>query len=460
MSKSSWKWHGCNVALADESSVRLWQTHLSGDKFVLRQEITGGQDNPLPETAVIKKWKHLIRNRLDIGWMPYSQVFLRVVQLPECEPEEFRDMLEFQLEKLAPLPVAQIVWSYETIPSSVEGQVTALVIAAEIRHVESQLELLERTGFQADRLEVPWCHELTTLDRERDRIWIRLALQQETAVVLAAWVLDRTIRHVAISEYPDNDQGRTGLIDQLRRTAWTGELEGWQQSLPPVTLCCPEEHAAPWRQALKSWSPHPLESQDPPKPKEAAQLSAQRAAQGLAQANLQPEGHRIRYRQHFIDSIWMKGVAGMIMAYVLIVLVFFVLLEWIGHQESNLSAQVRTIAPQYTNVIKMEQQIGVMREQQDLREYALECLTVVAASLPTGFTLQNFNFTYGQTLTLRGDAGGDGSQALVDFRSALLAAQFKDKALFRAISEANPLLAEAKRLVWNLTCELNRSSRQ
>ena len=201
-----------------------------------------------------------------------------------------------------------------------------------------------------------------------------------------------------------------------------------------------------------------MELEEPLKPEELARLSAERAAQGLTQANLQPEGHRTRYRQHFIDGIWMKGVGALILIYVFSIVTYFVLLEWIGRQELTLNAQVRNLAPQYTNVIKLEQQIGVMHEQQDLREYALECLIVVSRSLPTGFTIHNFNFTYGQTLTIRGDADEDASDALVGFRSALLAAQFKDKSLFRTISEATPNLKGGK-LNWNLTCELNRNSR-
>ena len=70
-------------------------------------------------------------------------------------------------------------------------------------------------------------HELITLERTQDQIWIRVGQVGENAVGLVAWVINQTIHHVTLLTLPPTDIGAASLCEQLDRTAWTGELEGW-----------------------------------------------------------------------------------------------------------------------------------------------------------------------------------------------------------------------------------------
>ena len=77
-----------------------------------------------------KDWSTLFQRKLNIAWLPADQVFLRVVQLPAADRQELLSMVELQLEKLSPMPVAQIVWSMELLPNATENLQPVIVIIA------------------------------------------------------------------------------------------------------------------------------------------------------------------------------------------------------------------------------------------------------------------------------------------------------------------------------------------
>ena len=106
-------------------------------------------------------WQTLYNPRLNVAWLPADKVFLRVIQLPPADNlDETVSMLELQLEKLSPLPVPQIVWTFDLLPKSPGGLQTAIVVVAARNLVEEFLGRLEGMGYVADRLEVPFIDQL------------------------------------------------------------------------------------------------------------------------------------------------------------------------------------------------------------------------------------------------------------------------------------------------------------
>ena len=97
------------------AATALTSGNSPADKFKSpAQETSARPDEPLPERLVTKDWQHLVQPRLNVAWLPPDEVFLRVVQLPKADPAETLSMVELQLEKISPLPVAQIVWCFES----------------------------------------------------------------------------------------------------------------------------------------------------------------------------------------------------------------------------------------------------------------------------------------------------------------------------------------------------------
>ncbi len=451
-------WHECNVALPEGEILGLWSFSLAGGKAHLRSRKRAPQEGRLPEKVAAKSWKHLIRGRLDLALLPESDVFLRVVRLPECDRQEMESMLEFQLERLSPFPVNQICWSFETLPCGLEGQATALVMIAESHRVEARLERLEEAGYSADRLEPLGCHELLDLDLEEDRIWIRLSPQEEGVAAMTAWILGGTLQQAMVLSLPATQEGCRALCSHLEHAHWTGEMEGWAgPEMPPIDLRQAPGLDPSWEAALREWSPHPLQPSALPGPEEQASLTAGRVARNEAQADLLPQERRIRYRQHFVDGIWMKGVGAMVLCYIFGVLAYFIMVEWARIEHQKVEARYRVSAPQYTNVVRMEGNIRTLEEQAARRTAALDCLQAIASILPPEVDLTGFQFAPGRQnkVTLSGTVLSSNDSALTRFYEDLNEAAVGGRKLFSQISDPIPTPKTPLHSTWKLDCTLN-----
>src|SRR5689334_17196263 len=100
------RWHSCNVLSPGAVTRQLWQFNASG-KFNLLRSDAKRPNEPLPEKIVAKDWQTLFQPRLNVAWLSPDKAFVRAVQLPKADPAETKSMVEFQLEKLSPLPVTQ-----------------------------------------------------------------------------------------------------------------------------------------------------------------------------------------------------------------------------------------------------------------------------------------------------------------------------------------------------------------
>jgi len=156
-------WYSANVLQALPGGRRLWRFSAKGSRFVLDGDRTLTLQEPAPTAAVGKNWQTLVRPRLNIAWLPSDKVFLRAVHLPGTDTAEIASMVELQLEKLSPLPVTHLVWSFYLMPQTAgkpDALRTVIVIIAARSYVEEFLGELEGRGFLADRIECPGLDQL------------------------------------------------------------------------------------------------------------------------------------------------------------------------------------------------------------------------------------------------------------------------------------------------------------
>jgi hypothetical protein len=85
----------------------------------------------------------LFQRKLNVACISPDHVFLRVAHLPASSFEETVSMVEFQLEKLSPLAVAQTVWSLQVVPHSKGNLQTVIVLILARSIVEEFLGRLE-----------------------------------------------------------------------------------------------------------------------------------------------------------------------------------------------------------------------------------------------------------------------------------------------------------------------------
>jgi len=164
--------HSCNVLQVRSDARHLWQFEAQDAGFVLNRQQTTLPGEAFPARLVAKNWRALFQRKLNVAWLPAEEVFLRVAQFPRSDFNETLAMVELQLEKLSPIPVAQIVWSIHVLPHTQETLQTVVVMIVARNVVEEFLGQLEGQGYLADRLELSLLDQLQATPIIEDGAWI------------------------------------------------------------------------------------------------------------------------------------------------------------------------------------------------------------------------------------------------------------------------------------------------
>lgn len=451
--------HACHVLAAGPDGRRLWRFDVRSSGLHLDRSDRFTPDQPLPPALARKDWRCLGRPRLHIAWLHPDRVFLRVVQLPAADPGETRSMLELQLERLSPLPVAQIVWSYYPVPGVPPGQQTLIVVIVARETVESFLGQLESAGFLPDRLELGVLDQLAAVSVTGNGAWIHAGILGRSDLALVAWWYGGILRNLGFLQLPTQGDRPAILRTQLLQAAWAGELDGWLTDPPEWHLVADPVTASDWEPLLIEALQSPVRLQPPPSVDELASRTAQRAIQSNGLPSLLPPEHATRYRQSFVDRLWMTGLGTAVGAYLLGVLVYFAALGVLQFRLSRLEARIEELTPRYTEASQLKARLQVLQDRQDLRFAALDCYRLVAELLPEGATIQSFDFADGRRLTLNGTCPEDRVMAVIEFSSALRKAQVRGRPLFDP-QKGEPFTQRrtpnANTVSWNFTLELSR----
>jgi hypothetical protein len=474
------RWHIANVLQTSPGGRQLWRFNASGDAFALEQEQKLAISEPIPADLVAKDWRTLLRSKLNIAWLPADKVFLRAVQLPSADVAEIRSMVELQLEKLSPLPVTQIVWGIQMLSSGARpssGAATAdaaagedarsplqtvIVIIAARNYVEEFLGELETQGFLTDRLEVPGLEQLLATKPTDNGVWIFPNNPGEP--LLIAWWFGGTLHNLAMVSLPDSPERAELLKNQIEQMAWAGELEGWLTEPPKIHLVANADQARIWEPILhqtaqaeiappgSAAAPAPAHIDIVPalKPADIAAKAAEHSANDGQTTNLLPDDFARRYRQQFIDGLWMRALFGALMLYGVAVIVYFAVVFVLNYRATTVTQQVASLNVAYTNALRDDEQLRILKDRQELKYAALDCWRAVGKNLPADLTLDDLYFQRGK-LELRGRAPADNQLAITDFNDKMRVFNINDTPLF---TEVGPPAVSIRgdRAEWRFTC--------
>jgi hypothetical protein len=439
--------NSCNVLQVQKGVRHLWQ--FSAGKFNLIREDVKPVNEPLPAKVVEKDWQSLFQAKLNVACLPADKVFLRALQLPTADYAEMQSMVELQLEKVSPLPVAQIVWSFELLPHSSPDMQTVVVIIVARQHVEEYLGQLEGQGFLADRLELPLIDLMHATKIDEDGVWIYAG-----EPCLIAWWYGGVLQNISLVNLPPGEQRGANLQNQMVQIMWAGEMEGWITSTPKFHLVTYDHAAETWKAYLPAG--YPIEVLPPPEPAQIAALTARRAASDKPRTPLLPPEFAARYKQRFVDKLWMRGIGAAVMTYIVLVLLYFAAVQFFAFKLRGVDSDIAALAPGYTNTLQLRERMRVLQDQMDLQYAALECYRAVAESMPAEVTLDSMGLDRGRKLTLGGTAASE--QAIYKLNEDLRNAKIKDQPLFARIGPPNmgkrPGSGE---LTWSFACDLKRT---
>jgi hypothetical protein len=413
----------------------------------------------LPRHIIAKDWRSLFQRKLNIAWLPPEKVFLRVTQLPRSDFDETLAMVELQLERLSPMPVAQIVWSVHLLPHTESNLQTAVVMMVERSAVEEFLGHLEGEGFLADRLELPLLDQIQTTAITEDGAWIYPEAVGGKNMALVAWWYKGVLRNLDFLTMPQTNRG-AGLKEQLVQMAWAGELEGWLNTTPEWHLVA-DVGAAEWEPALRDGLEQPIDIITPRPARELAALTARRSAQTDARANLLPAEFTTRYHQQFVDRLWMRGLLALGGLYILGVAIYMGFLGYATVRTDSVEKQVASLGPTYTNAIQLRDRFKVLTERQELKYAGLDCWSTTARLLRENMTLDSMNFSEGRRLNLAGTAPGDQTDQLYAFEGDMRKATIRGQPLFDPNKgESIQFRVQGATASWTLSLELKRAEIQ
>jgi hypothetical protein len=449
----------CNVLEIGPQARQVWQFESRSGGYVLNREQTCLEGDRLPGHIIAKDWRSFFNRKLNIAWLPPENIFLRVTHLPRSDINETLAMVELQLEKLSPMPVAQIAWSIHLLPHSEGNLQTVVVIMVERSVVEEFLGKLEGQGFMADRLELPLLDQLQTTAITEDGAWIYPEGIGGKNTALVAWWYKGVLQSLDLLTMPAMNRPEA-LKEQLMQMAWAGELEGWLTS-PPEWHLVSDIAAAEWEPALRSALQEPVETLTPRPARELAALTARRSAQSEPRANLLPVEFSTRYQQQFVDRLWMRGLLALGALYLIGVAIYMITLGYATLRTDAVEAQVAQLGPTYTNAIQLRDRFKVLKERQELKYAGLDCWSTTAKLLRENMTLESMNFSDGRRLSLAGTAPADDIKELYDFEGDMRKATLKGQPLFDPNKgESIQFHILGATASWNLSLELKRSEVQ
>jgi hypothetical protein len=444
---------GCNLLSVSNGARRLFQFQVSKGRPVPSGDSVIAEGKPLPPNVVSRDWRVLLKPRLDLAWLPLDTVFVRAVPLPSCEPAELPGMIEFQIEKISPMPPAQVVWTVESIPFSDGTGQTAVVTVAARSAVDVFLGDLEKSGYTVDVLANPLLRELFASASPAEGLVLLVDSTGALPSVLAAWWTGGVLREVGLLRLPSENPA-PALVTQLNGMAWSGEVAGWLPSLPPVRLIASPGDADRLLGALREWSGKDPDRVDRLPAQELATRTAAHVLQSVA-PGMVPEDVRIRQHRQFVDALWLKGLSALAMTYLAGVFVYLAILTFQKSRLDTLRDETRGMALQYTNTLQLKARVRVLQEQVALRFAALDCWNSVAERLPETLTLTQLDFKNGRTLVLDGSTNDENRADVTRFNSELRAVVIDGKPLFAEVKPATTQLRGAQ-LTWRFEAELRR----
>jgi hypothetical protein len=448
------RWQSAILLHTSAAGRRLWQLSANGDHFTIQAEKALLTNDPLPSGVAAKDWKTLFRGKLNIAWLPPEKVFLRAIQLPASDAAEVSQMVELQMEKISPLPVTHVVWSAYLMPrlaDQSDALQTAIVLIVARSAAEEFLGQLEAQGFLADRLEAPGLDQLLAVDMREEGVWIVPGVAGEPALVV--WWYGSTVQNVTLVALTPGPERGPQLKTQIEQIAWAGELEGWLPAPPKIHLVATPAEARFWEPIFRD-AGEQIEVIAPIAEAQMVARSAYRCAKD-ASTNLLPPEFATRYRQQFVDGLWMRGVFTVLGLYIVGVLIYFGALYALRLKFDHVKNDLAGLNGSYTNAMKDNAQLQILKDRQELKFAALDCWKVVAENLPESVSIGKVYFDR-QKFELRGTASADDQGDVLKFNEALQHVpnpNRADKLLFDTVGPAH-INIHGNLAEWEFICQL------
>ncbi len=451
----------CNVLALDNDRQQFWRFSASRGDLNLADVQAGTAEDPLPVKHVSKTFSDLWSRRLNVVLLPPDRVFYRVLQMPQCAREELVAMIELQIAKLSPLPLEQTVWTMDLVPARgmlpPETQ-TVVVTIAERKMVEELLGRLEVKGYVADSIEVAALRQALAAPADVEGVWLYPQPRGEKISCLVAWWCDGVLQNITQVTLASASH-LNELAEHLTCSTWAGEMAGWLVRPPTWHLVAEGELATSWGQMMGEWLGEPVEVAAPLPESNVAAVTARHAGRVRpGEPTLLPAEMAGRYHRDFMDSIWLRTLGAGLLVYLALLVAFVVASEMAKSKQAALVKELVPLGRESTNAVQLAGQIVQLQEQVALRNAALDAFSRVSDKLPAEMGLDQFTFSKGEKIVLRGTAPAAMSDRIEEYTEVLKTVTNNvGQPLFQKVYPANfNRIQGGTTLQWSFTCDFRR----
>ena len=347
-----------------------------------------------------------------------EDVLCEILRLPATEPAELKQMLDLQIDNITPLPLEEVVYSFEPLAAA-DGQTRVLVVIARKAKVNERMEALESAGLQPEMVTVDALAMFRALGgrnllAQDDRLNVLVILGLVSAdVIVYSQGVPLTVRSLVLGA-----EGESVLREELQRTFVAAEAGQPERMMGGVIFLAPGEELKAFAEKVANG----LTAQSSfltngAVPSAALSLCLQYATGGTAQLNLLPEEWRQKRQIKALRQRLIRGAIAVGIVYALALAVFLGLLAVKNAQLNRVTREVKSRQGDFAAARQLQGELIAMRNQLDTKSSALEVLREITVRMPKDMQLNSFVFKKDLTLSLKGQAP-TGAIAL-DFQSRL-----------------------------------------
>jgi hypothetical protein len=338
-----------------------------------------------------------------------EDVFCQSLRLPTTQDDELRQMLDLQIDSLTPLPLDEVVYSFQLIEKTATDT-KVLVAVARKAAVNERVAALEAAGLEAEVVAVDALAVFRALVRRDvlprdDRLNAFVLFSATVAnVIVYSHGNPVAVRSIVVGEGAlDSAENQAALREELSRTLVAAEAEMPRCEIGRVTFATWSERLrAEVEKLTRTWSDHAEFLGNGSTPSPALSLCVETASEEAMRLNLLPDEWRQRRRTARFRKTLIRGAITVGAVYLLVLAVFLTMMGVRSAQLSRVESDIKRQQGRFGRARELHRLLVEMERQIDPKYSAIEVLRAVSALMPENLKLNSFDFKKDATVKLRG----------------------------------------------------------
>ena len=406
------KTHGWAAVVFDEAGLAVTTVRPAGNEVSVVLETTEPHAAPMEGQTVTARYQataETLRRRVELNEYQIvtavsgDDVFCQTLRLPTTDSGELKQMLDLQIDSLTPLPVEEVVYSFEPLETTAT-ETRILLAVARKAVINERVAALEAAGWPPVGVHVDVLATFSELLRqgtlpadERLNTLVLITAAAANFIVFSAGKIV-TIRSVMLGD-------QAFVRAELTRTLVAAEVEH------PGTVIC-QTIFATGRESLQplvaelAMGGKILPASALAQPVRDVALDSARA--GTGRLNLLPDEWIEQRRKKRVRHLVIRSLIGLGAVYVVALVAFLTL---VGIKRAQISGVQRELVKRqgaFTTAQELRKTLSAMQQRLDRERSALEALREVSQLMPDNVKLNAFTFKRDANVLLRGQAQSAG----------------------------------------------------